>query len=263
MLQSPYAMSVSDSNSHINYGNVTYELKDDGDDYETILGCGTYKVGVHIPEGKYTIELVSGACRMVLNDEKNQIYVDSRVRQVGEAETTGSISDEYMTDIRLYEGMIIELYSISEVNSLQDVKLKFVTNNAQFPLNYIKNPNKEENTITDTVIVGVDISAGVYDLICTSGSGYIYISQMDDEGWKKLIENGDLKGGFSEWKEDLVDSLKNLRQYGMSTAIHNATYKNVVLAEKMIIELDEGMEITLVSSAVIESENYADFYITE
>ena len=47
-----------------------------------------------------------------------------------------------------------------------------------------------------------DIPAGVYDLNCISGSGYVYISKMDDEGWKELIEKGDIKGGFSEWKED-------------------------------------------------------------
>lgn len=252
-----------DFNSHISYDDVTYELSNNGDVYETLLGCGTYKVGVHIPEGKYTIELISGSCRMVLDDDKNGIHVDSRVRQIGEAETTGSISDADMVDIRLYDGMILELYHILESNSVEEVKVRFVTDNAQLPLIYMENPNKEEKTITDVTIVGVDIPAGVYDLTCISGRGYVGLSQLDDDRWKELIENGDLIGGISGWKEDMDESLNSLRNYYMSTEICNATFKNVVLAERTVIELDEGMEITLTPSEMIESVNYVDFYITK
>lgn len=256
MSGSPYAVSVYDPNSCVDYSNATYELSEAGEAYKVVLERGTYKVGVHIPEGKYSIELLSGDGRLVLTDDKNQIYLDSRVRQKGEAETTGSISDKGMQDIRLYKGMLVELfsYSASERNSEEEVTIKFVTKNAQLPLTFMENPNTESFTISETTIVGVDIPEGSYDFICLSGNGYVELSRVEDKKWEELLEEGKLTEGLAEWKENTITSLNSLRQYEMSTKICNSTFKNVVLAEKTVIELPEGMEIRLVPSEVIESE---------
>ena len=58
----------------------------------------------------------------------------------------------------------------------------------------------------------------------------------------------------------MIASLNSLRQYEMSTEICNSAFKNVVLAEKTVIELLEGMELRLVPSEIIESEEYGTFY---
>ncbi len=265
MSGSQYAVSVYDPNSHINYSNATYELVETGESYETVLKRGTYKVGVHIPEGKYSIELLSGDGRLVLTDDKNRIYLDSQVRQNGEEETTGSISDKNMQDIRLYKGMLVELYSYtaSERSSEEAVALKFTTKNAQLPLAFMENPNTESFIISGITVVGVDIPEGSYDFICLSGNGYVELSQGDEKEWEELLEAGKLTEGLTEWKENMIASLNSLRQYEMSTEICNSTFKNVVLAEKTVIELPEGMELRLVPSKVIESEEYGEFYVTE
>ena len=113
------------------YEYVTREIPETGETYETVLGNGIYRIGVHVPEGIYRAELSEGTGSIQIKDEENGIYhyvtfgTDTEYDQVTEEE-----------DIRLYNGADLLVDS--------GVILRFVTENAQPPVQEIQeNPLKE------------------------------------------------------------------------------------------------------------------------
>ena len=128
-----------------------------GETYETVLGNGIYRIGVHVPEGIYRAELSEGTGSIQIKDEENGIYhyvtfgTDTEYDQVTEEE-----------DIRLYNGADLLVDS--------GVILRFVTENAQPPVQEIQeNPLKEPVSLeAGNYTAGSDmtpqIPQGIYDI---------------------------------------------------------------------------------------------------
>lgn len=136
------------------YSHVKREIPTSGDSYETVLGDGFYLVGVHIPEGVYTVELQEGTGSFNITDEENIIY---EYFWFGDDEDYDEIL--YLEDVRLYNGAWV---SVSDV-----VFLTLSTDNAQ-PLTAQPGPDPlaDGTVILDegTYIAGDDFTEGVYDL---------------------------------------------------------------------------------------------------
>lgn len=208
------------------YDFVTRELSEEGETYSISLGAGLYKVGVHIPEGSYTVRLVEGEGSMDVDDEENAVYL-SYSFGVNENEEFEYVTE--VADVRLYDGAIVEIVG--------KVGLDFSTENAQITMESIPNPNTESGTFTDEFTVGEDIPAGVYDIRCIEGSGIFDYDIKHTEDFSSY-EGKTMGCGDSAFPEE---------------------YKNIVLPEGTTVILD-SLTVTLTPSAVIESEDYSSFY---
>ena len=146
-----------DYSDYAPYEYVTREIPETGETYETVLGNGIYRIGVHVPEGIYRAELSEGTGSIQIKDEENGIYhyvtfgTDTEYDQVTEEE-----------DIRLYNGADLLVDS--------GVILRFVTENAQPPVQEIQeNPLKEPVSLeAGNYTAGSDmtpqIPQGIYDI---------------------------------------------------------------------------------------------------
>lgn len=208
------------------YAYVQYELSEMGESYEEVLVTGIYKGGVHIPEGIYQIQYFPdeeaewSSIDLLQDDYANGIYQNITF------EDTGDRSD--YEDFRVYTGSILTIEGRGT--------LRFISENAQ-PLSYEQNPNTESYVVEDAFVSGVDIVPGVYDVYCIDGSGIFDFTVKKKDGYEayqgKLM--GDAGSGFS------------------------GIMKNVVLPEGTEVFL-EGMEVRLVPSEYIESQDYLGFY---
>ena len=210
------------------YAYVTYELVETGMTYEVDLTAGTYKGGVHIPEGTYEVtfipeEGVEGSyADLSINDAENCIYHSF---YFGDSEELYGIND-----FRVYTNGIVDVEGRGT--------LHFYSENAQLQdMNAELNPNTESYYLSGVFEVGVDVEPGVYDVICKSGSGIFDYEVETTNGYSiycgKLI--GDQESGFA------------------------GELKNIVLPEGTMVYIDE-MDVTLISSEYIESEDYRAFY---
>ena len=210
------------------YAYVTRELSDTGLNYETELTAGTYKGGVHIPEGTYEVVILpdeeTGIGDMVIsmNDAENGIYYSVCL---GEYEGIYNISD-----FRVYAGGVMDIEGRGT--------LLFGSSNAQSEAMYwLDNPNTQNYYVKNEFEVGVDVVPGVYDVYVESGSGIFDYEVMTTNGYMvyqgKLI--GDPESGFA------------------------GVWKNVVLPEGTTVYIDD-MEVQLVPSEKIESKDYWEFY---
>ena len=198
------------------YDDATRELSEEGEWYSVALGSGYYKVGVHIPEGKYTISMESGTAFVVLDDSENGIFINGIITA---EETEGGY--EYIEngtdDFRLYKGAHLNIYTSESV--------LFATTNAQMPLEYMENPNTESITFSGEILVGSDIPAGAYDVICEEGTGNISV-ELKEEGVVQTI-----------------------------TQSKSQVFNNFVFTEETEIRVDETMTITLTPSKWIDPES--------
>lgn len=211
------------------YEYVSRELASDGDSLTQVLGAGEYVVGTHIPEGNYTIILQEGSGYFSLNDDENSIYIGE---SFGENKEYDEVSERQ--DVRLYQNA---QFSISE-----GVVLEFSTDCAQSQsMTYIENPLTEQILVKqdETRIVGTDIPAGIYNLICQEGSVWLTYSIPANPEWydEDYIENG-------LWLD---------QNYG------SGYYSNLVLPEGTKIFVEDG-DLLLVPSERIASEDYGAHY---
>lgn len=139
------------------YEYVTRDIPAEGETYETVLGNGIYRVGVHIPEGIYRVELSEGLGSLEIEDEENSIY---HYVTFGTDEEYDQVTED--DDIRLYNGADLLVDS--------GVILRFVTENAQ-PLTQeiLENPLTEPVSLeAGTYTAGSDtaprIPQGIYDI---------------------------------------------------------------------------------------------------
>lgn len=210
------------------YGYAEKELSEDGETYDIDLSAGVYKGGVHIPEGRYTVECLSedgnaasSYMELSLNDDENSIYIHEYFE---EGETI------QIEDLRVYEEAILEV----EGRGI----LKFHSENAQVgDMQFLSNPNTKSYEVKESFVVGKDVEPGVYDVICKSGSGIFDYSVEHEDGYEiycgKLI--GDDNSGFA------------------------GEIKNIVLPKGVTVTIT-GMTVELIPSESIESEDYEDFF---
>lgn len=214
-----YSTYDNDDSDYDPYGYVTREIPTTGETYETVLGSGIYRVGVHIPEGIYRAELVAGAGGIQISDEENGIY---HYVIFGTEPEYDQVAEE--GDIRLYNG--------ASLNIDGGVILRFTTENAQPLIQEIK-----ENPLSEPV----SLDAGTY----TSGEGTlpegIYdisaVSMPEDEyGYSSVTLT--YPNGFSEYL--WVDS----SDYApVSDEYTDTGVKNIVVPDGTEISVEYGSVI--------------------
>lgn len=143
------------------YDAAKRELSDTGENYSAVLDEGTYIVGVHIPEGSYTIEegqkdTYDG---FYLEDSENGIYISESFRKEEEQET--------VEDIRCYTGAKVSVRG----------KMTFSSENAQTAdIIALDNPLTESVRAADGDIAGEDFPAGTYDVVMSEGdTSFAYV----------------------------------------------------------------------------------------
>ena len=100
------------------YTGVTRDIPADGETYETVLGTGAYKTGIHLPEGVYRAELLAGSGSVSISDRENSIYIHN---YFGTEEEYDEIAE--MDDLRLYNG--------ADLDVGEGVLVRLTTDNAQ------------------------------------------------------------------------------------------------------------------------------------
>lgn len=203
------------------YENVEEELLAEGAQAEYELTSGSYVVGVHIPAGNYKAETAYEFDVVRVTDYERSIYL---------YEYEGSDDKNYLDDLRLYPGAIVEISS--------ETIVILRTNNGQ-EVTSLENPLVEKCTVTSAVkTAGEGFEAGVYDLEVKEGSGAVTVKIYDDNG-QEYSEKGMYLG---EYYSD-----------GMQ-------YKNLVLPPGAEISCESGMEVEMTPSPNIESTDYMSFY---
>ena len=213
---------------------ATREIPSSGDAYETVLGNGIYRVGVHIPEGVYRAELVEGTGGIGIDDEENSIYhyvtfgTESEYDQVTEEE-----------DIRLYNGADLSIDS--------GVILRFTTENAQPLTQEIKeNPLSEPVSLEAGTYTSGDgiIPEGIYDITALD-------TLEDDYGYSSVTLT--YPNGSSEYLwVDSTDYAPVSDEYTDTGA------KNIVIPDGTEVSVEYG-SITLTPSEVYYDVDYTEY----
>lgn len=219
------------------YALVENSFPENGEMFDEIYTGGEYIVGLHIPEGQYQVETLSGDGVILLDDDENHIYYSEFLSEVEEEQSVKKIED-----FRLFTG--------AKISVSPQLKVRFVSENAQI-LNMtagIANPLTErvELQLEEPAIAGTDFPAGVYDVTFRKPNGEEY-----GIGYMEYIVPGTMT------KEEI-------EEYGGSTGSvmlteQEQSYKNLVLPEGTEIGVNDGI-IILTPSEVIESEDYASYY---
>lgn len=205
------------------YMFVQRELSEEGEEYEVTLEAGSYKGGVHLPEGNYSVEYLEGRGYLSLDDWDNSIYL------YGPLGYENTDEYEHLDDFRIYKDAVVKLDGT--------LKLCFRSENAQMELNYMENPNTQTGEFSESFVAGKDIPAGVYDVTVLEGKGSIGYNVLLNEATEYYSYEG------ADFMEDGAKG-----------------YKNVVLPEGVEVEIYGTIKIRLTPSEIIESEDYENFY---
>lgn len=211
------------------YEFVKRELSETGEDFETELGQGEYLVGVHLPEGAYTVKLQDGNGKFSIDDFENGIYLWQAFGTDTEYDET-----EYMQDVRLYQG--------ARVSVTDGVVLRMRTKNGQTKkLEATDNPLTKEVSLKkdETVVVGEGCPAGVYDL-----------SAKKEDTWALLrcmVPDGSYEDGYYE------------KSYWISGEEWDDLYRNIYLKEGMEITAEES-PLVLTPSETVGTGDYEEYY---
>lgn len=204
------------------YENLTEELPAEGESVSYELTSGDYVVGVHIPEGNYEAEVSDDFDAVQVNDWEHGIYL---------YEYTDREDGNYLDDLRLYNGAIVNITSASAITLKSE--------NAQTEsISYQANPlaGQPEVIVTDQAVVGPDIPAGVYDMQLVSGEGSVDIDIYEEE----LIETKNLYMG--EYDAD---------------GLH---YQNLVLPENAQITVNDDLKLSFTPSEKVSTTDYSEYY---
>lgn len=219
------------------YALVEKTLPESGEMFDEIYTGGEYVVGVHIPEGQYKVEILSGDGVVTLDDNENHIYYSEFLSEI---EEDGSVKE--IEDFRLFTG--------AKVSVTPQVKVRFVSENAQISgmTSGMANPLTErvELQLEEPVTAGTDFPAGVYDVTFRRPSEEEY-----GIGYMEYIVPGTV-------------TQEEIEEYGGNTGSvmlleEQQSYKNLVLPEGTEIGVNDGI-IILTPSKIIETEDYASYY---
>ena len=156
----------ADSNA---YDDLRPLVPAEGIDWDGDLTAGMYVVGQNLPAGTYTIKCSEDNMSMAI-----QLANDARRVEIYEDLSSYDADESARDDIPLPDGTVLFLTGSGS--------LYFHSSNAQaddLPTSTAPNPvtGSVEYTLNDSenslyLLVGEDIEPGVYDVICTAGSGY-------------------------------------------------------------------------------------------
>lgn len=221
---SGYQENTEDYTRSDPYEYVTKELPEDGESVSFELTSGDYVVGVHIPEGNYQADVSYDYDTVQVDDGDSGLYL---------YEYAGRTDDDYLDDLRLYNGAIVHISSQTTITLYSD--------NAQTDnVFYEDNPlaGQKPVTIKEDAIVGPDLPAGVYDLTLVSGEGSVDVDIYTEYGESMETKNLYLGENCTDGKE----------------------YKNLVLPKNAQITLDDNMELRLTPSEKVSTTDYYQYY---
>lgn len=220
--------SESEYEYEYEYDSYAFSIKDfqeGGELYSATLTTGEYVVGVHIPEGRYTLKAVA--------DEYSSVDIDDDANSVWMYLSLDGAENKEKGDVRLFLGARFSVDS--------DSGIIFESENAQTGMMAY-----QENPLTESVILdqesataGVEFEPGVYDIVMTEGYGGIDIGILGEDG--NYLE------GIYGWLDAEDES--------------RSVYKNVVFPEGAHITCDdEDAQVTLVPSEKIVNTDYMAYY---
>lgn len=213
------------------YAYVSRELSETGDYYESVLTPGYYIVGVHIPEGKYTLEIIEGSyMNSYIQDYENGIYMSP---SFGEDSYDGYLTLE---DVRLYEGALVEINGAGTLNITSENAQTDTMTGMENPMDPTAVATFETDEYME-IVVGEDIPEGVYDFTALSGWSSVNISYQ---------ENEDTTSEYYYW----IDS---------ETAEN--TFVNIVLIEGMTIICDSEVELQITPSEIVATDDYETLFL--
>ena len=190
------------------------------DIYEDYLEPGMYTVGVHIPEGTYSIELGMGNYGTfdVWEKEDGILYTeDFYILDWG--------TDDSIEGLYLYEGEMIEISS--------GIGVYIYSEDADFSYYSDVNPLTDSYVLTGTAIAGEDFPAGVYDI------------------WYESIEEGEMGGVYYQIYNENQEEM-HMGYQGFSSDYGMDVYRNMPLAPGSSIVVENLSEITITPSEVID-----------
>ena len=215
------------------YGFVTRDLSQSGDAYDETLMGGYYEIGVHIPEGIYTVEAKSGDGAIYLIDDENGIYI---WQQIGNDPQNPNQVD-VMEDLRLYDGAFLEVKS--------GAALRFYSDCAQTEkLHGEKNPLQETVRVEtgQMLTAGRDFPEGVYHV--TSESDWNDLMMTLPDSFLAEYEEG------GEGRIEAISFAPNELEI---------SYANVPIPKGTVIQTT-GAAVTLEPSKTIGSTDYGEIY---
>lgn len=212
------------------YAYTERELSDIGENYEVTLEPGTYIVGVHIPEGTYTVresakETYDG---IYIEDSENRIYIGISFNDDRKKES--------VEDVRCYTGAKLSIRG----------NVEFSSENAQVDdMKGVDNPLTETAQVKNGDIAGKDFPAGTYDIVAEEGDlSFAYI----------------VPGTVRNDPEDEYESVTE--RIWIDTYSGTFVKRNIYLPEGTEIRMDEGTVELIPSEKIPESyEGY--YYIYE
>lgn len=214
--------------------------------YDTTLTAGVYIVGIDIPEGIYSVKVLSGNGRILIWDDKHEVYKEYNLAPQAAIGTSGITENRMCSIKQLYLFENAEVYLYGAVNI-------YIASADADPE---KLPALRDNPLTETYVLEYELFEGEYGYCCE------YIAGKDfPAGTYDLVA---LKGfGKVEIGKDFFS-----RDYSMSAKENPlqeaSSVKNVIIPDGFYLELDDystdTFTIELRPSERIISEDYEAFY---
>ncbi len=215
------------------YENAQDTLKETGEYWSQQMEPGMYMVGVDIPEGEYRVTGSQGSSFEV-HDSAN--YIVDTVR-FGSDTDLGEV--DAADGVKLFAGALIC------VDGKNPVTLASENAQTQEIQARTANPLTETVEVNGSLTAGKDFPAGTYDMKVKTGDKFgivfYHIPSVDEEEYPP---------SFSVMME--ANPTEEYPEYC-------SLYKNVVLPEGAVIEVEE-FTVELVPSQGIVSEDYLAFY---
>lgn len=185
---------------------------------------GFYTVGVHIPEGTYDVEIVSGS------------YGDIEIYEYDGEDIM--MKDFYFMDIDYEDQSYIDalcledgdILSVAPGMGISMLSCDAVTNE----LYTEANPVSETYVVSSSAVAGVDFPAGVYD---------VYYEPYEEEEFGNV--------SFSIWSEEKQRNMMEKDLY-LDSYMGAVSFKNVPLTEESKIGLVDLKAVTLVPSDEVD-----------
>lgn len=224
--------------SLLNVGIINFkdDFSQEQYEYSEYLDGGFYTVGVHIPEGEYDIELISGdfASIDIFEYQGSELLLkDFYFLETG-------FSNRWAKDVYLEAGEIFVIEEDIEVALRTDDDSRTIYDD-----NIIDNPldildiNEEMNFVQGTMIAGEDFPAGVYDIY--------YSASYDEEG---MDEYGSVD--IVLWNGDMGELMMERSLY-FNTSMGDMTYKNVPFTKASQITVKDLHNVYLIPSEFVDA----------
>ena len=188
-----------------NYEFLEDTMSETGENYNKVVINGNYKVGVHIPEGIYTIKTINTNSQFGVDDAKNGIHIIEYNYDFDKDERAENI--EYR-NVYLFDGATLEVYSPGS--------MELISENAQTSTLKKIEPNavKETIEIKNEYIAGIDFPEGTYNIELDPSDDDLYsikYESYDDYGIKSTTRDKEKTTHYNiEFKKGTKVTFENM-----------------------------------------------------